>query len=62
MTFLWLWSSPGGGGAQLVSSGGSTVWTEKTPAEDTPRREYPHDVVGLQRIRALCGCRMIVCL
>ena len=33
-----------GGGPQLVSSGGSTVWTEKTPAEDTPRRECTHDV------------------
>ena len=40
--------SGGGGGPQLVSSGGSTVWTEKTPAEDTPRRECPHDVVGLR--------------
>ena len=39
MTFLRLWNSPGGGGGpQLVSSGGSTVWTEKTPPEDTPRR------------------------
>ena len=35
-----------GGGPQLVSSGGSTVWTEKTLAEDT--RECPHDVVGLR--------------
>ena len=33
---------------QLVPSGGSTVWTEKTPAEDTPGRECPHDVVGLR--------------
>ena len=49
MTFLRLWNSPGGGGGpQLVSSGGSTVWTEKTPAEDTPGRECPHDVVGLR--------------
>ena len=38
----------GGRGAQLVPSGGSTVWTEKTPAEDTPGRECPHDVVGLR--------------
>ena len=33
---------------QLVSSGCSTVWTEKAPAEDTPRPECPHDVVGLR--------------
>ena len=39
MTFLRLWNSPGGGG---------TVWTEKTPAEDTPRRECPYDIVGLR--------------
>ena len=32
----------------MVPSGGSTVWTEKTPAEDTPGRECPHDVVGLR--------------
>ena len=40
MTFLRLWNSPGGGGGgpQLVPSGGSTVWTEKCP----------HDVVGLR--------------
>ena len=25
-----------------------TVWTEKAPAEDTPRPECPHDVVGLR--------------
>ena len=37
----------GGGGPQLVPSGGSTVRTEKTPAEDTPGRKCPHDVVGL---------------
>ena len=24
------------------------MWTEKTPAEDIPRRECPHDVVGLR--------------
>ena len=24
------------------------MWTEKTPAEDTPRCECPHDVVGLR--------------
>ena len=48
MTFLRLWNSPGGGGPQFVSSGGSTVWTEKTPAEDTPRHECHHDVVGLR--------------
>ena len=40
--------SGGGGGSQLVSSGGSTVWIEKTPAEDTPGRECPYDVVGLR--------------
>ena len=34
--------------SQLVSSGGSTVWTEKTQAEDTPGRECAHDVVGLR--------------
>ena len=39
--------SGGGGGPQLVPSGGSTVRTEKTPAEDTPGRECPHDVFGL---------------
>ena len=47
MTFLRLWNSLGGG-PQLVPSGGSTVRTEKTPAEDTPGRECPHDVVGLR--------------
>ena len=31
----------------LVSSGRSTVRTEKALAEDTHRRECPHDVVGL---------------
>ena len=31
----------------LISSGCSTVRTEKASAEDTHRREYPHDVVGL---------------
>ena len=31
----------------LVSSKCSTVHTEKALAEDTPRRECPHDVVGL---------------
>ena len=36
--------SVGGGGFP----GGSTVWTEQTPAEDTPERECPHDVVGLR--------------
>ena len=24
------------------------MWTETTPAEDTPGRECPHDVVGLR--------------
>ena len=48
MTFLRVWNSPGGGGPQLVSSGGSTGWTEKTPAEDTPGRECPHDVDELR--------------
>ena len=24
------------------------MWTEKTPAEDTPGRECSHDVVGLR--------------
>ena len=38
----------GGGGPQLVFPGGSTVWTEQIPAEDTPERECPHDVVGLR--------------
>ena len=32
----------------MLSSGCLTVWTEKTPAEDTTRRECPHDVVGLR--------------
>ena len=49
MTFLRLWDSPGGGGPQLVFPGGSTVWTEQTPAEDTLERECLHDVVGLRR-------------
>ena len=40
--------SGGGGGPQLVPSGVSTVWTEKTLAEDTPGCECPHDVVGLR--------------
>ena len=31
----------------MVSSGCSTVRTEKASAEDTRRRECPHDVVGL---------------
>ena len=31
----------------MVSSGCSTVRTEKALAEDTRRRECPHDVVGL---------------
>ena len=35
--------SGGGGGAQLVHSGVSTVWTEETLAGDTPGRECPHD-------------------
>ena len=48
MTFLRLWNSPGGGGPQLVPSGVSTVWNEKTLAEDSPGRECPHDDVGLQ--------------
>ena len=37
-----------GGGPPLVSSRCSSVWTEMAPAEDTPRRECPHDVVGLR--------------
>ena len=41
-------SGGGGGGPQLVSSGGSTGSTEKTPAEDTPGRECPHDVDELR--------------
>ena len=45
----------------LVSSGCSTVRTEKALAEDTRRWECPHDVV-YKRIRALCGCQMMVCL
>ena len=48
MTFLRLWNSPGGGGTSVVFPGGSTVWTEQTPAEDTPARERPHYVVGLR--------------
>ena len=35
----------------LVSSGCSTVRTEKASAEDTHRRECPHDVVGLHTHR-----------
>ena len=35
----------------LVSSGCSTVRTEKASAEDTDRRECPHDVVGLHTHR-----------
>ena len=41
-------SGVGGGGPQLVFPGGSMVWTEQTPAEDTLERECPHDVVGLR--------------
>ena len=33
---------------QLVPSGVSTVWTDATLAEDTPRRECPHVGVGLR--------------
>ena len=44
MTFLWLLNSPG---RNLRSSGCSTVQTKKASAEDTHRRECPHDVVGL---------------
>ena len=48
MTFLKLWNSPGGGGgAQLVPSRVSSVWTEETMAGDTPGRECPHDDVGM---------------
>ena len=43
----------------LVSSGCSTVRTEKVSAEDTHRRECPHDVVGLHThkgtMRMSCG-------
>ena len=41
--------SGGGGGGEppLVSPGYSAVQTEKAFAEDTRRRECPHDVVGL---------------
>ena len=42
-----------GGGPQLVPSGGSTVWTEKTPAEDTPGRVLMM-LLDYDRIRALC--------
>ena len=35
----------------LVSSGCSTVWTEKASAEDTHRWECPHAVVGLHAHR-----------
>ena len=38
----------GGGGAQLVPSGVSTVCTEDTMAGDTPGQEYSHDDVGLR--------------
>ena len=37
-----------GGGGSVGSLRGSTVWTGKNPAEDTPGRECPHDVVGLR--------------
>ena len=40
--------SRGGGGAQLVPSRVSTVWTEETMAGDTPGRECPHDDIGIQ--------------
>ena len=46
--FFRLWNSPGGGGAQLVPSGVSTVWTEETLAGDTPGRECPHDDVEIR--------------
>ena len=49
MTFLILWNCPwGGGGAQLVPSGVSTVCTEETMAGDTPGQECSHDHVGLR--------------
>ena len=49
MTFLILWNCPGGGGgAQLVPSRVSTVWTEETMAGDTPGRECPHDDFGMR--------------
>ena len=35
----------------MVSSGCSTVRTEKASAEDTHRRECPHDVIGLHAHR-----------
>ena len=47
MTFLILWNFPGGG-AQLVPSRVSTVWTEETMAGDTPGRECPNDDVGIR--------------
>ena len=43
----------------LVSSGCSTVQTEKTSAKD--RRECPHNVVRLHAHKGT-GCQMIVCL
>ena len=43
--------SGGGGEPPLVSPGCSTVRTEKALAEDTRRRECPHDVVGLHAHR-----------
>ena len=46
--------SGGGGGAQLVPSRVSTVWTEETDetmAGDTPVRECPHDDVGIRQQR-----------
>ena len=57
MTFLRPWNNPGWG-PPLVFPGGSTVWTEQTPAEDAPVRERPHDAVGFTDT---CGCRMIEC-
>ena len=41
-------SGGGGGGAQLVPSRVSTVWTEETMAGDTPGRECPHDDIGIR--------------
>ena len=47
MMFIMLLNCPGGGGAQLVPSRVSTVWTEETMAADTPGRECPHDDIGI---------------
>ena len=42
-------SGRGGGGALLVPSRISTVWTEETMTGDTPGRECPHDDVEIRQ-------------